>query len=156
MPSGLLTFNKLPYKIAIQVSKILDTSLGQSSHFISSVPLVSQLNKEKMHDIREKTRFLVWHEEWWEQHKTTTKELSETWFRVWYQQCQKALMTVVIRNCTHHSALTPLVDLCKNPQNKLLTRRANNDIFKERSQEKKTHLTGTAFLSDKCLVYASV
>lgn len=31
MPSGLLTFNKLPYKIAIQVSKILDTSLGMKN-----------------------------------------------------------------------------------------------------------------------------
>jgi hypothetical protein len=37
MPSVLLTFNKLPYKIAIQVSKILDTSLGQSAQFISSI-----------------------------------------------------------------------------------------------------------------------
>jgi hypothetical protein len=61
MPSGLLTFNKLPYKMAIQVSKILDTSLGQSSQFISFVPL-SQLSKEEMRDICEKTGFRDWHE----------------------------------------------------------------------------------------------
>jgi hypothetical protein len=63
VPSGLLTFNKLPHEIAIQVSKILDTSLGQSPQSISFVSVGITTNKEEMNDIRERTRFRVWHEE---------------------------------------------------------------------------------------------